>query len=127
MAIKTVVEMKQDRASLLQEAEMILDAVDSADRAMTPDEQSKYDAAVMRVGEMNVDIDRRMQLEKVAAPTFDQKPAVRTQPSAEIDTVDRVQATIVPTDFGPRIEMPRAYSKLIAFPSNAAGNTAAYR
>jgi len=116
--MKTVTELKQDRQALLSEAEALLDAADSSDRAMTAEEQSKYDAAVLRVTEMNADIERRMKLEAAAAPTFGdkkQQPTARMQPSDKPDDeeIDEPQATIRQTDRGPHIEIPRSYGKLV--------------
>jgi len=125
--MKTVTELKQDRAAILAEAEGILDAADQGERSMTPEEQAKFDAATARVAEMNKDIEQRMKLEAVAKPTFgDPKPTVREQPSAALDDTE-VQATIRNTDAGPRIEVPRSYGKLVAFDKSSKGQMAAYR
>jgi len=125
--MKTVTQLKQDYAALLAEAEGILDAADEADRAMTPEETAKYDAAVARLTEMKGDIEKRIKLEAVATPNFGgQAPTVREQPSAALDETE-VEATIRPTDAGARVEIPRAYGKLVAFPKTVKGNLAAYR
>jgi len=128
--MKTVTELKQDRQALLAEAEGILDAADASDRAMTAEEQSKYDAAVLRVTEMNTDIERRMKLEAAAAPTFgDPKPTVKAQlsPNPDETEIERPQATVRNTDAGPRVEIPRSYGKLVAFQKTAQGQMQAYR
>lgn len=125
--MKTIVQLKQDYAALLSEAEAILDAADSADRAMTPEETAKYDAAIVRLTEMKADIEQRMRLEAVASPNFGENhPARRAQPSAALDDTE-IEATIRPTDAGPRIEIPRAYGKLVAFEKTPKGQNAAYR
>ena len=130
--MKTVTELKQDRAALIAEAEALLDAADGGDRAMSQEEQAKYDAAVARVEAMNGDIERRMKLEAAAAPTFGdaRQPVARMlQPSGEPDDeeIDAPQAVIRGTDAGPRIEIPRSYGKLVAFPKTAKGQMQAYR
>jgi HK97 family phage major capsid protein len=125
--MKTVTELKQDYSALLSETEKILDLVDEGDRSMTPEETAKYDAAITRLTEMKKDIDQRLKLEAVSTPSFGvQKPAARSQPSDQPDDQE-VQATIRNTDDGPRIETPRAYGKLVAFPRTPQGNMQAYR
>ncbi|MFA7278920.1 MAG: phage major capsid protein [Sterolibacterium sp.] len=125
--MKTIVELKQDRMTLLAAAEEILDAADTGDRSLTADEQAKYDAAVAGVVELNSSIESRMKLEAAAKPTFgDPKPVMREQPSNALDDTE-VQATIRTTDNGPRIEIPRAYGKMVAFAKTPAGNMQAYR
>jgi HK97 family phage major capsid protein len=131
--MKTVTELKQERATLLQEAEALLDAADQADRELTAEEQAKYDAAVERVESMNKDIERRMKLEAAAAPAnaLPAQPA-RPQPSAElnddeIDPPGQPRATVRNTDRGPRVEIPRPYGRMVAFTNDAKGRQQAYR
>lgn len=128
--MKTVTQLKQERAALLAEAETILDAADQGDRAMTADEQAKYDAAVARVAEMNIDIERRMKLETVSAPSFsEQRPTPRDQPSNRLDDAEeeQPQAAIRQSDSGLRVEIPRARGKLVAFPKTGKGQMDAYK
>jgi len=131
--MKTVTELKQEYAALVSEAEGILDLADTEDRAMTADEQVKYDAAITRLTEMKADIERRMKLESVATPTFGEprpQPAARRQPSGQPevdDPEDEPQATIRTTDVGTRIEIPRSYGRLVAFPKTSKGQMQAYR
>lgn len=126
--MKTVTALKQEYAALLAETEGILDAADEADRAMTPEESAKYDAAIARLTEMKSDIEQRMKLEAVATPNFTAAtPAARAaQPNADLDDTE-VQATVRTTDAGPRIEIPRSYGKLMAFEKTSKGQMQAYR
>ena len=124
--MKTVAQLKEERAELLGQTEALLDVADEGTRQLTPDEQVKYDAGVDRIGEMNADIERRMKLEAVAAPTFDQKPIARLQPSNVPDTTP--VATVINSDAGvPRIESMRSYGKLVAFKSTPEGQVNAFR
>lgn len=131
--MKTVAQLKQERAALLQEAEALLDAADQADRELTAEEQAKYDAAVARVESMNKDIERREKFEAIAAPA-NAAPAQpkRPQPNGDLPNEDiddpaQPRATIRPTEGGPRIEIPRAYGRLVAFEKTPKGHEQAYR
>lgn len=125
--MKTVTQLKSDYAALLASTEAILDAADQGDRAMNPEETAKYDAAITRLTEMKKDIEQRLKLEAVATPTFgNPKPTVREQPSAALDDTE-VHATVRDTDSGPKIEVPRAYGRLVAFDKTPKGQMAAYR
>ena len=125
--MKTVTQLKQDYSALLAETEAILDAADTADRVMTPEESAKYDAAIARLTAMKADIEKRMKLEAVAQPNFGgQGPTVREQPSNTLDETE-IEATVRTTDAGPRVEIPRAYGKLIAFAKTVKGQMQAYR
>jgi HK97 family phage major capsid protein len=132
--MKTVNELKQERTTLITEAEMLLDAADTAGRNLNDEEQAKYDAVVARVEELNTDIARRMKLEAAAQPTFTAEVSARSQPSAAlpddiVDERDTPVATIRPAggNGAPRIETMRSYSKLVAFPKTPQGHVAAYR
>jgi HK97 family phage major capsid protein len=127
--MKTVAQLKQEYAALLAETEKILDDADAADRAMTPEESSKYEAAIARLNEMKADIEQRMKLEAVQTPSFsERKPAVQVQPSNKLDDTEvPPQATVRDTEAGPRIETPRAYGRLVAFQKTPHGNMQAYR
>ena len=128
--MKTITELKQERSVLLGQVEALLDAADEGDRSLTAEEQAQYDAGVTRLAEMNSDIERRLKLETVARPTFAEtrQPTAKAQPNGIVDdTPEPVQATVRTTNDGPRIEIPRAYSKLIAFEKTPAGQLAAYR
>lgn len=125
--MKTITQLKQEYAALLADTETILDAADQGDRAMTPEETAKYDAAIKRLTEMKMDIEQRMRLEAVSTPSFGNSTSTaREQPSAALDDTD-VQATIRNTDSGPRIEIPRAYGKTVGFAATPKGQMAAYR
>ncbi len=131
--MKTVAELKQDRLTLVHAAEGILDTIDQADRVMTPDEKTTYDTAVAGIEVLNTSIADRVKLEVAAKPTFDTpSPRIpREQPSNRLDDTEidgeQPQATIRQTHNGPRIEIPRSYSKLTAFAKTPAGELAAYR
>jgi len=131
--MKTVAQLKQERSALLSQAEALLDAADLAGRELSEDDQAKYDAIVERVEAMNKDIERREKLEAVAAPA-NAAPAQpqRPQPSGaipddEIEPAGMPRATIRPTDGGNRVEIPRAYGRLVAFDKTPKGHEAAYR
>jgi HK97 family phage major capsid protein len=121
--MKTVTELKQERATLVAQAEEILDAADTGDRVMSTDEIAKYDAAVTRVTEMNSDIERRMKLETATAPKFDQAPTPRGQPNTKPNDQDG-DPIINPQG---RVEIPRSYGKLVAFAKTTEGEKNAYR
>lgn len=126
--MKTLTDLRQERSALLGQVEALLDAADEGDRSLTVEEQAQYDAGVNRIAEMNADMERRIKLETVSRPTFaPQVPSVREQPSAALDDTEIPQATVRSTTDGPRIEIPRSYSKLIAFASTPAGQLSAYR
>ncbi len=133
--MKTVTELKQEYTALVAEAEGILDLADTGDRAMTAEEQAKYDAAVARLTEMKGDIERRMKLEAVATPTFGepkQKPSAKAQPSDlpnDDDIDDDSPQAVIRADgvAGPRVEIPRSYGKLVAFAKTSKGQMQAYR
>jgi HK97 family phage major capsid protein len=128
VATRTITEQKAERAALITEVEGLLDAADSGDRAMTTDEQAKFDAATARIAEMNIDIDRRVKLEAVSAPAFASViPApLQAQPRSTPPT-DEVQATVRQVESGPRIEIPRSYGRLVAFAKTPVGHMEAYR
>lgn len=133
--MKTVAELQAERASVLEQAGSILDTVDADDRAMTPDEEARYSAAVERAEVLNKEIERRMKFEAAQAPRLKQPSPGNPnggQPSASLDHVDddpegRPRATVRGTDRGPQIEIPRAYGKLVAFAKTPQGQMAAYR
>lgn len=125
--MKTVTQLKQDRAEILSKAEGILDAADESDRALTPVEQAEYDSCITRASEMNADLENLVKLEAVAKPTFgDSKPTLREQPSAALDDTE-VQPAMRSTESVSRIETPRAYGRLVAFAKTPTGNLQAYR
>src|SRR3990172_8794068 len=125
--MKTVTQRKQEYAALLADTEAILDACDTADRVMSPEETAKYDAGINRLTEMKGEIEQRMKLEPVATPNFStNKPVAQAQPSNLLDDTE-VQATIRPTDAGPRIESMLSYGKMVAFAKTPKGHMDAYR
>lgn len=126
--MKTIAQLKQERAALLAEAEGILDVADAEDRVLSAAEQTKYDDLVQRISAANTDIENRAKLEVAARPTFTEARAVsREQPSAALND----EEVTAPQARGPlaeaRIELPRSYSKMIAFPKDAKGQLSAYR
>lgn len=129
MAIKTVIELKQEREAILAQAEAILDVIDTDGSTMSPEQEAKYNAAVDRAAQLNIEIERRMKLEAVQVPNF-----AETAPRAggfgslsnRPDDTD-VHATIRPTANGPRIEIPRSYGRLRVFDRSPQGNEEAYR
>lgn len=130
--MKTVLQLKEERAQVLAEAEKILDSMDADEREMTPDEEARYNAAVERAAKLNAEIERRMKLETVQAPAFAGNGGNRPQPSNRLpedppDDPNAPLATIRPADGGARIEIPRAYGKLMAFAKTPQGQMAAYR
>jgi len=125
--MKTVAQMKQDRAKFLTEAEGILDAAEEGERSLSPEEQSRYDVIVASVEQMNKDIEARMRLEAAAAPTFEADPVTRATPSNTLDNTPVQSSTVIETDGGQRVESIRSYGKLVAFDKTPDGNMKAYR
>lgn len=130
--MKTIVELKEERAALALQGEQMLDAADADGRSLSAEESTKLDAITAQLGEMNASIAQREKLETALKPTFaDEKPRNqnRAQPQARVpdDDEDEVQATFRRTDAGPRIEIPRSYGKLTAFAKTPKGELAAYR
>jgi HK97 family phage major capsid protein len=129
--MKTVSELKEERAAFINEAEGILDAAEAESRELSPEEKAKYDTSVAKVESLNDDIERRMKLEKAAKPTFEpQHPTARLQPSPNPDDteIEAPQAVIRPDGSrGPRVEIPRSYGKLVAFDKTPKGELSAYR
>lgn len=126
--MKTLSELVQERADLITSAEALLDDADTGDRAMTAEEQSKYDAAVARIEALNEDIKKRQRLEAAAKPSFATKePTLREQPSSQLNDDELPPATVRQTAQGQRIEIPRAYGRMVAFPQTKQGNLEAYR
>ena len=133
--MKTVAELQTEREQVLAQAGALLDAADEGDRALTEEEEVSYNAAVERAETLNTEIARRMKFEAAQRPTFD-PPARRggntgdvqmDPPDDDPQDAARLRATVRPTDRGARIEIPRAYGKLVAFPKTPEGQMRAYR
>jgi len=127
--MKTVAELQAERVKVLNEAEKILDAVDSDDRAMTDEEKTRYDLCIERAEQLATDIDVRMKLEDAQAATMatgKRKVPPQTPEGGEIPA--HMKATIVDDDHGnPRVFVPRSYGKMVAFPKTPEGEMRAYR
>lgn len=131
--MKTIVQLKEERAALALQGEQMLDDADQAGRALSPEETTKLDALTAQLVEMNASIAQREKLELALKPTFaDEKPRTpRPQPQAHLSDDDEgegdAKATYRRTDAGPRVEIPRSYGKLSAFAKTPKGELAAYR
>lgn len=88
--MKTVAQLKQERAALVKEARELLASADKEERALNEDEQGAYDGLLAQVDELTADIERREKLMaydiQVQAPA-EQRTAPR--PNADIGMNDR--------------------------------------
>jgi HK97 family phage major capsid protein len=132
--MKTVLQLKEERAQVLAEAERILDAIDADEREMTPDEEARYNAAVERAGKLNIEIERRVKFETAQAPAFADNGSGgnRPQPSNRLpddpaEDPNAPRAMVRGTDGGARIEIPRSYGRLVGYDKTPQGQMAAYR
>jgi HK97 family phage major capsid protein len=114
--MRTITEMKQERATLLSAAEALLDLSDAEDRVLSADEQSRYDAAVANVTRLNGEIERELGAQR---PVFRGQPGDMTHLSQEIEAFDSPRARSVPR-FHPG-------AKLQAFANTREGHAQAYR
>jgi len=127
--MKTVFELQQERLQVLGEAEKILESCDSDDRVMSEEEEARYNAALDRADMLAKEIDQRVKFENAQAVTMKVGDRRAPQPLAD-DEGGRsasMRATVQPTDAGPKLVIPRAYGRLVAFPRTPEGQMNAYR
>jgi HK97 family phage major capsid protein len=126
--MKTVQELQVERAEVLGQAEKILDLIDQEDRSMTDDEESIYNAAIERTEKLNLEVEQRVKFEDAQAVAMKVKERVAPQPLAgDGGLVPSMSAQVIATDAGVRVEIPRAYGKMVAFPKTREGESRAYR
>jgi HK97 family phage major capsid protein len=106
--------LKRERQTILAEAEDMLNAADAASRALTAEEQSRYDSIVARAEEINTEIWRASGLDR---------PVMRPRPSAELPD-DEI---LPPGVRRAPIARFNAGARLQAFANDRAGHDAAYR
>ena len=127
--MKTVAELKAERAAAFTEAEELLDLIDENDREFSQDEDTRYNACLARIEVLTADIERRMKLEAQQtarmAQESNQPPRVPQSAAPGQPPADPVPAAAASPNTSAGI--PRAYGKLMAFPKTRDGEARAYR
>lgn len=127
--MKTVAELQAERTEVLAQAEKILDLVDTDDRPMSEDEESRYNLSIERAAKLQADIEQRMKLEDAHAVSL--KAGERKVPpsgGSDDGIPASMKATIRETEEGKQhIFVPRSYGKMVSFPKTADGEMRAYR
>lgn len=95
--MKTVRELRQDRAKLLDQAQAIIDAVDAANRALSAEERSQVDSLMTQSTAMAKDIEQREQLEGLRGELRDSitQPGVQSRAQLGMSPQDIASYSIV--------------------------------
>jgi HK97 family phage major capsid protein len=133
--MKTLIEMKAERADLDDTASAILSAAEDAQRALTADEQAKFDLCTSSISALNDQIKRREEYDKLREPmqavsnrVSDSAPDPQAEGRTVLAREDRPFTVARQTASGNlRIEMPRPFGRLVAFKDTPSGHEAAYR
>jgi HK97 family phage major capsid protein len=127
--MKTVEELKQERATVFAEAEEILDLADENDRELSEDEETRYNACLARIEVLSTDITRRMKLEEAQIARMAQEGGKPTRVPQSGGHPDGMPADPPPAAAAASAAgmIPRSYGKLVAFPKTKEGEARAYR
>ena len=79
----TVIELRQERASLVKQAREIVDAADQAKRALSAEEETQYNKIMADVDAKKAEIDRREKLEAAELEMADDPKAGRSLKSED--------------------------------------------
>lgn len=126
--MRSVAELKNERAKVLAEAEEILDTADQNDRALSEDEDQKVQLCMDRIDALDKDIERRLRLEAQQVAAMATPPSTPSTPApAAAPTVAMPSGTAIQTTAPQSIVIPRAYGRMVAFPRTPEGEMRAYR